>query len=408
MKTHIAETSTQKGCLLEFEPLKQFMGEGFVMVPQVIPLDQLEDLRTQYEILVDRQKVIWAKNRKPDDPPGGVWESSSLPRLNVDNVVEPDTADTLEFLLHENIMKMNRALMGTPDIVPQRMFLMCNPVQDHGPSTWHFDINTEEQPPLGSLHKNLVANGPTTVQWNIALYDDSVFWVVPGSHRRPTTEEENRCLLESLRKPLPTGKPIELKAGDGLVYTNAINHWGSNYSSKLRRTLLVGYRSFGGSSFPFNPHYRWWDLDFTKHLSPRARNAFKRARKLLENEVDQIASVYRAVIAKDEPTFREGLNVLHPAEDVQIVSLALLERLAKKVRFDPTGTHQIWQHERITERLTTSEIETLWPRFEAFDEKLQSSRVEYATGFNGEPGGLYPYDMPADYHVEDFVAGWKN
>ncbi len=71
------------------------------MVPQVIPPDRLEDLRTQYEILVDRQKAVWAKNRKPDDPPGGVWESSSLPRLNIDSVVEPDTADTLEFLLHE-------------------------------------------------------------------------------------------------------------------------------------------------------------------------------------------------------------------------------------------------------------------------------------------------------------------
>ncbi len=394
--------------VMESEPLKQFMEDGFLIVPGVIPPDRLDDLRARFEVLVDRQKAISAKNRRPGDPPGGAWETRDLPRLSVNDGVAPETAETLELLLHENIMKVNRTLMRAPDFAPQRMFLMCNPVHDHGPGRWHFDINTAEQPPLGGLHQDLAANGPASVQWNIALYDDSVFWVVPGSHRRPTTEEENRCLLGSLRKPLPTGRPMDLKAGDGLVYTNAINHWGSNYSSKLRRTLLVGYRCFGGSALPLNPHYRWQDLDFARPLSPSARHQFERAHGLLEDELDRIASIYRAVIAKDEPAFREGLNALHPAAAEQIVCVALLEKLAKKIRFDPTGTRQIWQHERMTERLAPSEVETLWTRFEPLEQELQSWTIRYASGFHGDPGGLYPYDMPADYDVDDFVAGWKN
>ncbi len=389
------------------ELLKQFKEDGFVIVPQVIPLDRLEDLRARFEVILERQKVVWAKNRKPGDPPGGVWETSQLPRPAIADNVEPDTAETVEIFLHENIMSVNRALLRGRNIAIKLMYLMCNPVHDHGPDRWHFDIHPDEQPPIGGLQKDLQANGPANIQWNIALYDDSVLWVVPGSHRRPMTEEEKRCLLESLRKPLPT--PVDLKAGDGVVYTNLIQHWPSNYSSKLRRTLIANYRSFGGSAYPLNPHTRVWDLDFTRHLSPGSRNAFKRSRELFERELDQVTSIYRALIAKDEPAFREGLDALHPAKEEQIVCVAILEKLAKKIRFDPNGTRSAWpQFKEIADRFTASETETLWQRFQTFNEKLESAPEQYVSGFQDEPARLCPYNMPADYGVEDFVGGWKN
>ncbi len=394
---------------MESELLKQFKEDGFVIVPQVIPPDRLEDLRTQFEVSLERQKVVWAKNRGPEDPPGGVWETSVQPRPAIQDVVEPDTAETVEFFFHGNIMSVNRELLGGQGIAPKIMYMMCNPVRDRGPDRWHFDIHPDKQPPIGGLQKDLQVNGPANVQWNIALYDDSVFWVVPGSHRRPMTDEENHCLLESLREPLPTGTPVDLKAGDGVVYTNTIQHWGSDYSSRLRRTLLVNYRSFGGSAYALNPQTRIWNLDFTEHLSPGSRNAFKRSRELLEDELDRVTSTYRALIARDEPAFREGLDALHPAKEEQIVCVALLERLAKKIRFDPNGPCQVWsQFEEIAGRFTLSEIETMWQRFETLDEKLQSGAKQYVSGFQSEPARLCPYDMPADYDVEDFIAGWKN
>jgi len=75
------------------------------------------------------------------------------------------------------------------------------------------------------------------IQWNVPLYDDSVLWVVPGSHRRPNTQAENKQLLADRTVPLPSSIPVELKAGDGVCYTNTILHWGSDYSTKLRRTI---------------------------------------------------------------------------------------------------------------------------------------------------------------------------
>ena len=47
----------------------QFLEEGYVILRQVIPPQQLAELRQAYELLVERQKVIWAREREPHDPP---------------------------------------------------------------------------------------------------------------------------------------------------------------------------------------------------------------------------------------------------------------------------------------------------------------------------------------------------
>ena len=41
----------------------QFLEEGYMIVRQVIPPQKLADLRRAYELLVERQKSIWARER---------------------------------------------------------------------------------------------------------------------------------------------------------------------------------------------------------------------------------------------------------------------------------------------------------------------------------------------------------
>ena len=108
---------------------------------------------------------------------------------------------------------------------------MCNPVEDRGPAAWHRDIHPIDQAPLRGLQDDLLRNAPGYLQWNIPLYDDDVLWVVPKSHRRGNTDEENLHLERNPRAPLPGGVQVELNAGDGVVYTNTILHWGSDYSA---------------------------------------------------------------------------------------------------------------------------------------------------------------------------------
>ena len=124
------------------------------------------------------------------------------------------------------------------------MMLMCSPQRDHGPAHWHRDVHPIDMAPMASLQSDFLENGPKYLQWNISLYDDDVLWVVPGSHRRLNTEAENRQLLENPRVPLPGGIPVELKGGDGVVYSNYILHWGSNYSHQIAPNNPRGAHDF--------------------------------------------------------------------------------------------------------------------------------------------------------------------
>ena len=68
------------------------------------------------------------------------------------------------------------------------MMMMCNPVRDWpGGTGWHRDIHPVDMAPLDALTADLMENGPRYTQWNVPLYDDSVLWVIPESHRRRNT-----------------------------------------------------------------------------------------------------------------------------------------------------------------------------------------------------------------------------
>ena len=137
---------------------------------------------------------------------------------------------------------------------PHNLACLCSATAgETGPARWHRDIGPGEPAPLRGMISNMQHHGPSYLQWNIALYDDSVFWIVPRSHRRVNTDEENRQLAENASVPLPGGMPVELNAGDGVVYTHLLLHWGSYYSSKMRRTLHPGYRPLRFSLLPQRP-----------------------------------------------------------------------------------------------------------------------------------------------------------
>ena len=152
---------------------------------------------------------------------------------------------------------------------------MCSPVRDHGTGGhrgWHRDLYPPFSAPVQAYAEDILENGPRYVQWNIPLYDDDVLWVMPGSHNRLNTAEENRLLAGDERVPFPGGVQTDLKAGDGVVYILPILHWGSRYDRTLRRTLHGG----------FSTHTQVHDLSYAEHLSgasPREVRALEPAQR---------------------------------------------------------------------------------------------------------------------------------
>ena len=401
---------------------QQLLDDGYIILPQVIPPDQLDELRHSFEILVERQKIIWAQQRNPDEPLGGAWETGAQPRVFFNEVVNRETANTIEFCLGENTLGVSRQLLGAPHAAVTIMALMCSPVKDSGPASWHRDFDPVSLAPLQGVQHAMLKNGPSYVQWNIPLYDDSVFWIVPGSHRRPNTPAEQQHLLDDPRAPIPGGIPVELKAGDGVVYNHLLLHWGSNYSAKLRRTVHLGYRSFGSAALPLVDHH-YWNLDFTQNMPTETRQQFEHFSQLHIAQCDLIESTFRAVLASDSDAFLYGLETLYPAVEERMVYLIFLSRLVEKTQklnqpevlclpfeeqVNATATHGLSFHlfEDFARRFSTDEANLLWQRFSLLFAKLQAETERAVPDLDSRVMRYQMIKIPANFTVEDFIASW--
>lgn len=287
--------------------LTQFMEEGYLVFREVIPPEELDALRESYELMVSRQREIWARERSPQDPPGGVWETSPQPRLLLGRdplagLVDEKTASAVEIWAHENMQGVSSELLGEEDAGVTEMMLMCSPVKDCGPATWHRDHHPIDTAPLQGYIDDIVETRPRYVQWNLSLYDDSVLWVLPGSHLRVNTEAENEQLLADPKVPLPGAVQTHLNAGDGVVYILPILHWGSNYSRKMRRTIHGGFSNF--------THYP--SLDYVDYVSPSVQEKFNRWNERSNQMQVSTEKALRAAIEKSADAYHAALEQLHP------------------------------------------------------------------------------------------------
>ena len=398
----------------------EFLETGYLIVKEAVPRDKLESVRQAYETLVNRQRENWKAERGESDPPGGVWETSPQPRLQLSrpplvNQIDRETAPAVEMWLEENIHGVSTELLNIADGAVTEMMMMCNPVRDHGPARWHRDLHPIDTAPLQGYIDDLLEGGPRYVQWNISLYDDSVLWVVPGSHLRLNTPEENEVMLADPRCPLPNGVQTHLEAGDGVVYILPILHWGSNYSPKMRRTVHGGFSNYNSID----------ELSFTDHLSPDAQAAFARWNDRSEKMKQHSQSALRAVLAGDGAAYLNALDSLHPerAEKGRILSTVFLCKAALAIRLhkDPPlsgiaedlrgrvlGKHSITLNwgPKFADQFTPDEARSLWDRFSPLEALLQADEEHFVPGFQAIPMKHYFNEMPADYSMADFIASW--
>jgi hypothetical protein len=419
---------------------QQLLEDGYLILRQVVQPDQLDALRLSVEVLVDRQKARSAAERGADESLGGTWYAAAQPRLFIDELLCAETANVVDLVLGERTFGVSQQLMCAPETVVNAMMVLCSGLIEFGYTDWHRDSSAAEQAPLGGLQADLQDNMPGYLQWNIPLYDDDVLWVVPGSHRRPDNEEQRRQLLLDPRVELPGGVPVDLKAGDAVVYTNLIMHWGSFYSSRLRRTIHLGYRSFGGEIFPYSHHFHYDEgLGFTRHLSTAAAAKFEQFVALFRQERDQIEQIWRAVIARDAAAFCAGLEKLHPGKNGRMVSVVLLSRMVDMVgtlhrpeiatasdevrAAAVSGPADPSFYEDLARRFTAEEAATLQRRFATLSARLQADgdvvHAHYAAllaehepdaeppNFASRPLRTFHTEMP-DFSEEDFIRSWDS
>ena len=399
----------------------RFLEEGYLIVRDIVPAEELDALREAFEILVEYQKAIWVRERKPDEPPGGQWEAHRQPRLQIHrpplvHKIDERSAPAVEIWLNERMHGLSSQLLDDEDAALTEMMLMCSPQKDHGPAKWHRDMYPPYAAPLQGYIDDILETGPRYVQWNLSLYDDDVLWVVPGSHLRPNTEEEEAQLYDDPRVPLPGGVQTHLKAGDGVVYILPIVHWGSNYSPRLRRCVHGG----------FSRYTLYEEQCYIQHLSPGAQATFARWICHSEQMQNHTEAGLRAVLEKDETSYHAALERLQPGcgERSKALSTVFLSKTAQRIYnlkrpdFDslPERVQQLSTHPQpptfdwgraFADRFTSDEASTLLDRFEPVDIALQTENEQFVPGFQSPRSSTYIFnEMPADLTVEGFIAGW--
>ena len=299
-------------------------------------------------------------------------------------------------MFHENTLGVSRQIMQCDDIAPTQFGMFCNPREDCGPADWHRDIRPPSHGNVQCFIDDYRANPPHYTQWNIALYDDDVLWLIPGSHMRFNTDEENRQLSRSEYEPVEGSFPIELKAGDGVVYLTPILHWGSNYSTRFRRTMQFAYRGYNNGSLT-HAHHLHWMIDLPERLPEQLASHFRRFLQLRDDEYDIVEQVFRAMLARDEAAFLVGLERLHSGTVGRMSAVLQLSKMARTVR---SGRGEI------SVRFSEEEKDTLWQRFDAFDRALQEDEPYLIPGFQTKEPSTYNFDEMPEMNLEAFTASW--
>ena len=406
----------------------QFMEQGYLILRNVIPPDKLEALRASCETILDRQKAVWTRERGPNEPPGGEYETVRQPRVHMERpgLIDEQTANVIEdFWVADETLDIASQILCNPQPNVSSMMMMCNPVRDWpGGTGWHRDVHPVDMAPMDALAADLIENGPRYTQWNVPMYDDSVLWVVPGSHRRRNTERENSEFMNDMQgvtevsndrlQAAAEGIPVELNAGDGVIYSNFLLHTGSNYTTKKRRTLHGGHTIFG--QYP--------ELGFADSLSPEARGKFETFARREAQMKDATEAALRAVIEGDAIAYRAALEQLQPGAGshgktvltIYLSKAALHIRALKDPGVDVTdetrrrasNAHTItlnWGPE-FADRFTDEDSMTLWARFQTLDAMLQGEEEMYEPSFQSGPLRYYFSDLPEGVDTESFILGW--
>ncbi len=390
---------------------RQLMEDGFIILRNVVPPKDLERVRAAVEHMIQHRREVSRQQRLPGEA-HGAWAASGQPRLQFHADCDAESTAAVEFLLGDTVLGVARQIIDADEVALHYMSCICSSdTQDAGPGRWHRDVGPGNPAPLRGMIANMEQHGPSYLQWNIALYEDRVFWIVPRSHKRVNTAEENRQLAENPSVPLPGGMPVELGPGDGVVYTHLLLHWGSNYTRKLRRTIHPGFRPFDFAAMP-NIHWRHWEPGFFHHLSPGARQQFEAWDRRYFEAIDLYVEVFRTIIHGRADTFRAALERLHPSPHERLVTLAMLNQMAGRLHGlkQGEGTSPCYNNRDdsyLDGLFSAEQIDLLQQRLAPLDGCLRQSAAHQHQSFQGGPSPYEPNDMPANFTVEDFIASWN-
>jgi len=165
-------------------------------------------------------------------------------------LTKPGTQSILHAFHHPKVMAIVEELLGPGLIINNASILAANKGVKYDLG-WHRDVIQIPQDEIDEEHLYSKTRFHNSCQINLPLYEEDALWIVPGSHNRVNTSEENAIFGGSKHYSPPSSKmpgaiPVRLNAGQAVFYNNNLIHRGYTEEVKVpRRTIHMGYHSAG-------------------------------------------------------------------------------------------------------------------------------------------------------------------
>ncbi|CAN5152100.1 hypothetical protein BH23BAC1_BH23BAC1_41250 [soil metagenome] len=229
---------------------EKFQEDGFVII-DVLTEQEVKDFRKVMDQLLNPEvKATETKARGASFQHLGdeIADFGNEPRQYYFHLLTKKGTEPIHHAFHHPVMlKEVEDIIGPNLIVNNASILAANEGTSYSLG-WHRDVI---QIPEDEIKDWLFSpeRHHNSVQINLPLVDENSLWVVPGSHNRPNTPEEDLVFQGSkhyapIGAEMPEGIPVPLKAGQAVLYNNNLIHRGYTEVMKVpRRTLHMGYHS---------------------------------------------------------------------------------------------------------------------------------------------------------------------
>lgn len=163
-------------------------------------------------------------------------------------LTKPGTEPIHHAFHHPKVMGIVEELLGPDLIINNASILAANKGVKYDLG-WHRDVIQIPQEEIDEAYLYSPDRFHNSCQINLPLYEEDALWIVPGSHNRVNTPEENAIFVGSKHysppsSEMPGAMPVRLKAGQAVFYNNNLIHRGYTAEVKIpRRTIHMGYHS---------------------------------------------------------------------------------------------------------------------------------------------------------------------
>jgi ectoine hydroxylase-related dioxygenase (phytanoyl-CoA dioxygenase family) len=260
--------------MLTEDQVKQFYEEGYVVVKNVIPESKLQEYRDAYERMVEKVRANPSREkyntRLIKHIAKNQTDVSETECWGCDFLLHPDLYEPAftDYLNNEKLLSALGSILGD-DLRVEGLKAIWSPVNITYDLFWHRDGLKEVYSEDGSQKH---------IQFNTALYHDESFRIVPGSHRRPLTEEE----LAQVRNggaDLPGQLICTLEPGDAMfMHSMALHRGMTPYTTKRRTLHYILARADLTVGTNLLKQYKGWyeEQKLGENLAPTAKKLFER------------------------------------------------------------------------------------------------------------------------------------